>query len=119
MLWLTLCLLWRKTDEYFVTLFCVTEARLLTPPMSAPCLTRGVPDVSVQAVVILEAGRAPVQVRTQPGNRRIGIGSGQFELDVAIERVKALLARDLWSDRPENASEALTIEVGAVHAVSP
>ena len=54
-----------------------------------------------QAIVILGAGRAAMQVRAHPGNRRVGVGvgAGELELDVAVELVEALLTGELGSGR--------------------
>src|SRR5215213_4111801 len=58
-------------------------------------------DEGAQAVVLLAARRAPFEVRAQAGDGGVGIGAGDFELDVAVELVEADVAADLGAGRPE------------------
>ena len=62
-------------------------------------------DEREQAVVLLAAGRAPVQVRAEAGNGRIRVFTGQLELDVAIELLEARIAPDFRPGRPEQTTE--------------
>ena len=48
-----------------------------------------------EALVLLAAGRAALEVGAQSGNRRVGVVAGELELDVAVELVEALVAADL------------------------
>jgi hypothetical protein len=54
-----------------------------------------------QAFVILGACGTPVEVRTHPRNREVGVPAATLELDVAIELLKTLLAAQLGLGRAE------------------
>jgi hypothetical protein len=53
--------------------------------------------------MVLTARRAALEVCAHAGNFRVGIGSAQLELDVAIQLLKALLAADLRPGWPQEA----------------
>ena len=45
--------------------------------------------------MLLAAGRATLQVGAQAGHGGVRVGAGDFELDVAVELLEALVAADL------------------------
>ncbi len=51
--------------------------------------------------MILVAGRATLEVCPHAGQRRVGVRSGDFEIDVLIDQLEALLAGDLRADGSE------------------
>ena len=57
--------------------------------------------------MLLAAGGAACEVRAQAGERRVGVLTGELELDVAIELVEALVAADLRLRRPEQPVQRL------------
>ena len=54
-----------------------------------------------QALVVLVAGRAALQVLAHPGHRASASAPAQLELDVLVEQLEALLAADLGAGRAE------------------
>src|SRR5436190_5682499 len=58
-----------------------------------------------QALVLLAAGRAAVEVRTQPGQGRVRVGARELEVDVTVELGEALVAADLRPGRAEEPVE--------------
>src|SRR6478736_9086649 len=74
-------------------------------------------DECEEAVVLLPAGRAALEMCAKPGDRRIRIGAGCLELDVAIELVEAGIATDLRLGRPEHAREHV-LHVAILHQSS-
>src|SRR2546423_1657689 len=48
-----------------------------------------------EALVLLAAGRAAVEVRAQPRNRRVDVVARELELPVAVELVEAGVTADL------------------------
>jgi hypothetical protein len=64
-----------------------------------------------QALVLLAAGGAAVQVGAQTRKSGVGIVSGNLEIDIAIELFEALVAADLGLGRAEQPSEHV-LEVG-------
>ena len=62
-------------------------------------------DQGAQALVLLTARRAALEMGAQPRNRSVGIGARQLELDVAVELVEADLSADLLLGRAEQAAE--------------
>jgi hypothetical protein len=71
-------------------------------------------DQGTQALVLLAAGRAAMQVRAQTGKSGVGIVSGDLEIDKAIELFEALVAADLCLGRAEQPFEH-ALEVGRLH----
>ena len=57
--------------------------------------------------MLLAAGGAAVEVRTQAGNRRVDVLAGELELDVAVERLEARLAARPPARRGRAAGRAL------------
>jgi hypothetical protein len=57
----------------------------------------------MQTVAILVAGRTALEVCPHARDRGIGIGAVEFELDVAVQLLKALLAAEL---RPPGTGES-------------
>jgi hypothetical protein len=53
-----------------------------------------------EALVVLVAGRAAIEVRAHARNLAIGVRFGQFELDVAVELLEALFAGQLRAGSP-------------------
>ena len=70
-----------------------SSPRLASRP--APVLLPLRRDERSQALVVLRARRAPLQVLAHPGDRGVGLALAEFELDVAIEQLEALLSADL------------------------
>src|SRR5215213_4631548 len=68
-------------------------------------------DKRAQAVVVLAARGAPLEVRAQAGKMRIGVGSLELEVHILVEQLEALLARDLESRRAEHALEGPVVPV--------
>lgn len=73
---------------------------------------RGLPrllaaDEGTEAGVILLARGAADQVSLHPGDGRVGVVAGEFEVDVAVELLEALLAADLRPSRSEQPSQRL------------
>src|SRR4051812_35927956 len=56
-----------------------------------------------EALVVLVAGRAALQVSAHARHRRVRVGAGQRELDVAVDLVEARLAGQLGLRRAEDA----------------
>jgi hypothetical protein len=54
-----------------------------------------------EAVVVLAAGRAALEVRPHARHRGVGVAAGELELDVAVELVEARLAGQLRVGRSE------------------
>src|SRR5205085_6143186 len=73
-------------------------------------------DESAQALVLLAACRATGEVRAKPGHAGIGVGSGELQLDVAIEVVEALVAAELGLALPQEPGQRL-LEIRAFHHV--
>src|SRR5205814_4009920 len=67
--------------------------------------------VGQEAVVVLAAGRAALQVRPQPGDDAVRFGSREFELDVAVQRLEALLAGELRLRGAQHAGETVVVEI--------
>ena len=56
--------------------------------------------------MLLAAGGAAVEVGPQPGDRGVGVGARELELDIAVELVEADVAADLGLRRAEQPLEA-------------
>jgi hypothetical protein len=69
-----------------------------------------------QAFTILGACRAALEVRTHARMRRLRVGAGELELDVAVEPREALLAADLGLGRTEDASRRAIWAIGLLRA---
>jgi hypothetical protein len=52
-------------------------------------------DEREQAEVLLVASGAAMEMGPHPGDRLVGVGSGELKLDVAVELLEALLAAEL------------------------
>ena len=63
-------------------------------------------DERAQALVLLAAGGAAVEVGAQAGNRGVGVLAGELELDVAVELVEADVAADLGPAGPRSRPSA-------------
>ena len=87
--------------------------------LSVDCLERLLAaDEGAQALVLLAAGRASLQVGAQPWKRSVGVCAGDLELDVAVQLVEALVAADLGPGGAKEAAECL-LQVRALrHVVS-
>jgi hypothetical protein len=64
-----------------------------------------------QALVILAARRASIEVGAQAGKVRVGIGPCELEVDVLVEQLEALLAGHLESGRTEHSLESFVVPV--------
>src|SRR5919201_5725596 len=64
-------------------------------------------DERAQALVLLAAGGAAVEVGAQSGHDRVRVLAGELELDVLVELREALVAADLRRRGPEQPSERL------------
>src|SRR4051794_17822424 len=71
-------------------------------------------DERPQALVLLAAGGAAVEVSAEAGDGGVGVLPGELELDVAVEEVEALVAADLRLRRAEEPAERL-LQIGTVH----
>src|SRR6266540_2489273 len=60
-----------------------------------------------QAVVLLAAGRAAVEVRAHPRDPSLRVAALELELDVFVEPLEALLAADVRTGRAEQLLQAL------------
>jgi hypothetical protein len=60
------------------------------------------PDQREEALVILAARRTAIEVCSQPGKVSIGVGAGDLEVDVLVEQLETLLARDLETRRAQH-----------------
>jgi len=65
-----------------------------------------------QALVLLAARRAALEVLAHPGDLSVGVVAGELGLDVLVEQLEALVAADLAALRAEQAGEQV---VGIVH----
>ena len=65
--------------------------------------------------MFLAAGRAALEVGAKAGHRSVRVGSGYFQLDVAVELGEALVAAELGLAGAEQARKAL-LELGAVRS---
>src|SRR5205085_8136785 len=75
-------------------------------------------DERAQALVLLAARGAAVEVRAQPGHRGVRVLAGELELDVPVELREALVAAELGPGGAEQPSERL-LQVGPfAHLVS-
>ena len=67
----------------------------------------------MQAVVVFRAGGAALEVGAHARDRRVGVGAGELELDVAVELLEALLAAELRAAGAGQAREqTFSIAVG-------
>jgi hypothetical protein len=55
--------------------------------------------------VVLATGRATVEVCAKAGQMRVGIGTGDLQVDVLVEQLEALLAGHLESRRAQHPLE--------------
>ena len=62
--------------------------------------------------MFLGAGGAALEVRSHPGDLRVGIRAGDLRLDVDIELIEALLAGQLGSCGPEQPPEQAILLCG-------
>jgi hypothetical protein len=62
-----------------------------------------------QALVVLAARRASLEVGAEAGEMRVG--AGELELHVLVEKLEALLAGDLESGRAEHSLETFVLPV--------
>ena len=60
-----------------------------------------------EALVVLLAGRAALEVGAHAGHGRVGVRAGQRELDVAVELLEALLAGQLGSGGAEESRRSV------------
>ena len=67
--------------------------------------------------MLLAAGGAAVEMGAQPGNRAVGVGTGELELDVPVELVEADVAADLGACRAQEPAERAH-RVGRLHHFS-
>src|SRR5207249_5509179 len=58
-------------------------------------------DECAEALVLLAAGGAAVEVGAQPGQRGVGVLAGELELYIPVEPGEALVAADLGCRRQE------------------
>ena len=58
-----------------------------------------------QAVMILTAGRAAAKVNAHHRHLDVGRPAGQFELDIRVEDIEALLTAKLGTGRPDQVSD--------------
>src|SRR6185436_9883369 len=65
------------------------------PQRSARVARAVAADQLAQALVVLAAGGAALEVRAHPGHPGLGVLTGELELDVLVEALEALLAADL------------------------
>src|SRR5258708_208460 len=69
-------------------------------------------DEAQQALVVLVAGRAALEVGAHAGDLGVRVGAGGLQVDVAIELREALLAAQLRAGRPEcTCQETIGVEV--------
>src|SRR5215218_6236737 len=87
------------------------EAR---PPESIPFLG----DEITQAGEVFGAGGAAVEVRAHTGNPRVGRGTGERHLDVAVELLEALLAGQLRGGGAKDPAQDRIALVVAFHPSS-
>src|SRR3712207_2079503 len=73
-------------------------------------------DERAEALVLLAAGRAADQMGPQAGDRGVGVGARELELDVAVELLEALVAADLGLGRAEQPAKRL-LEIRSLHHV--
>ena len=67
--------------------------------------------------MLLATRRASLEMRPQPGDRRVRVGARELELDVAVELLEAGLAADLGLCRPEQtARRRALVSIGPVTA---
>src|SRR5918994_1571300 len=71
----------------------------------------------VQALVLLTAGGAAIEMRAQTGDRRVCVLASELQFDVAVELVEADIAADLRPDGAQEAAECL-LQVGSLHQCS-
>ena len=72
-----------------------------------------------QALVLLAAGGAAVEMGREAGNPRVGVLARELELDVAVEELEAAVAADLLGPRAEQALERLVATRLAAHLSLP
>jgi hypothetical protein len=65
-------------------------------------------DQREQALMILAARRTAIEVCSQPGKVGVGVGAGDLEVDVLVEQLETLLARDLESRRAQHPLQSIT-----------
>ena len=86
---------------------CRTDPEFLTPapwsPWSGP---RVFAEESEQALVLLPAGRAALQMSPEAGHFGVRVGTGHLELDVAVELGEALVAAELGLAGPSTRTTA-------------
>src|SRR6476620_3295742 len=75
-------------------------------------------DEVAQAVEVLGAGRAAVEMRAHAGDPGVAGLAGEAQLDVAVELLEALLAGQLRSARAEHPAQERVAVVVARHASS-
>jgi hypothetical protein len=61
-------------------------------------------DQCYEAVVVVLASGAALEVRSHARDRRVGVSSVELEPDVVVEVLEALLASQLWARRPHTRS---------------
>ena len=67
--------------------------------------------------MLLAAGRAAGQMGAQARDRRIGVRTGELQLDVSVELLEALVAADLRPSRAEEPSEC-RVHVRSLHQLA-
>src|SRR5204863_3007076 len=74
-----------------------------------------------EAVVVLMARWAALEVRPHARDRRVRVSSGEPELDVSVEVLEALLAGQLRARRAQQSREQVGVwrDVAAAHGVAP
>lgn len=55
--------------------------------------------------MVFVAGRAAIEVRPHVRDLPAGAGEGEFQLDIVIQLVEALLAGQLWGCRAEESRQ--------------
>ena len=88
-------------------------AAVLRPREKAPIAA----DERAQALVLLAAGGAAVEMGAQARERGVGVLAGELELDVAVELVEAVVAADLGLAGPSSRPSAC-FEIGSFVIVS-
>ena len=74
----------------------------------------------LEALEFFVAGLAAFKVRAHPGNRLVGVSAGEFELDLAVELIEALLAGELGVGGSEQPSqERIACPESVVSSSSP
>src|SRR5262245_60541598 len=76
-------------------------------------------DQLAQALVVLGAGRAALQMLAHTGQARVGVLTRELQLDVLVEQLEAVLAGHLVSGRPQKPGDQVATLVVCAHDRSP